>query len=279
LGVKAGMASRSVTVYQRPMPSAIVTGATSGIGRALALELARRGWDLALTARRETLLGEVAGDVGRQSPSRRVVVRTLDVTDPVATRDAVRELFSILGDVELVVANAGIGGNHRIGTGEFARSRDIVATNLIGAMATVDAAVECWRAQPAKGPRRIVGITSVAGFRGLPGSSAYSASKAGLSVYLQAARGEVRGLGIEVVDIAPGFIDTPINQDLPSRPFVIDVADGARRIADLIERGVRTSTVPVWPWNAIGWVMRRIPEPAWTRLSAGIHRGRASQSG
>ena len=163
------------------MPSAIVTGATSGIGRALAVELARRGWDLAVTARRESLLAEVAGEIGCEWPSRRVVVRLLDVTDPGATRDAVHELFGALGDVELVVANAGIGGNHRIG-GEFARSRDIVATNLIGAMATVDAAVECWRAQPAGKPRRIVGITSVAGFRGLPGSSAYSASKAGFSV-------------------------------------------------------------------------------------------------
>jgi NAD(P)-dependent dehydrogenase (short-subunit alcohol dehydrogenase family) len=261
------------------MPSAIVTGGTSGIGRALAVELARRGWDLALTARRESLLSEVAGEIGQQWPSRRVVVRALDVTDAAATRNAVRELFAALGDVELVVANAGIGGNHRVGTGEFGRSRDIVATNLIGAMATVDAAVECWRAHPASGPRRIVGITSVAGFRGLPGSSAYSASKAGLSVYLEAARGEVRGLGIEVVDIAPGFIDTPINQDLPTRPFVIDVQDGARRIADLIERGVRRSTVPVWPWNVIGWVMRRIPDVAWTRLSGNMHRGRASQSG
>ena len=261
------------------MPSAIVTGATSGIGRALAVELAGRGWDLALAARRESVLGEVAGEIGRQWPSRRIVVRGLDVTDAGATRDAVRELFAALGDVELVVANAGIGGNHRVGAGEFSRSRDIVATNLIGGMATVDAAVECWRAHPGTGRRRIVGITSVAGFRGLPGSSAYSASKAGFSTYLEAARGEVRGLGIEIVDIAPGFIDTPINQDLPSRPFVIDVADGARRIVDLIERGVRRTAVPVWPWNVIGWFMRRIPVSAWTRLSGSVGRGPASQSG
>jgi short-subunit dehydrogenase len=261
------------------MPSAIVTGATSGIGRALAVELARRGWDLALTARREAMLAEVAGEIGQQWPSRQIVVRPLDVTDTSATRNAVHDLFAALPDVQLVIANAGIGGNHRVGAGEFARSRDIIATNLIGAMATVDAAIECWRAKPGGGPRRIVGITSVAGFRGLPGSSAYSASKAGLSVYLEAARGEVRGLGIEIVDIAPGFIDTPLNRDLKSRPFVIDVEDGARRIAGLIERGVRSSTVPVWPWNVVGWVMRRIPEGAWARLGGNVHRGRASQSG
>jgi hypothetical protein len=256
------------------MPAAIVTGATSGIGRALALELAARGWDLGLAARRADVLGELATEVRGRHPERRVEVRTVDVTHADAVRATVQALFAALGDVCLVVANAGIGGNHRVGTGAFARSHAIVATNLIGGMATVDAAVECWRAAPGDGPRRVVGITSVAGFRGLPGSSAYSASKAGFSVYLEAVRGEVRALGIDVIDIAPGFIDTPINQDLASRPFLIDPVDGARRIADLVERGVRRSTVPVWPWTAIGWLMRSIPDAVWARVSGGLHRGR-----
>ena len=257
------------------MSSTIITGATSGIGRALALELAQRGWDLGLTARRADVLRELAEEIARRHPGRRVIVTPVDVTDVAATRTAVHDLFAALGNVELVVANAGIGGPHRVGDGDFERSRAIIATNLIGAMATVDAAVECWRARPGAGPRRIVGITSVAGFRGLPGSSAYSASKAGFSVYLEAARGEVRGLGIDIVDIAPGFIDTPLNQDVPTRPFLIDVTDGARRIADLIERGVMRSTVPVWPWNAIGWLMRSLPDAVWARVGArAAHRGR-----
>ena len=256
------------------MPAAIVTGATSGIGRALALELASRGWDLGLTARRSEVLDEVAGKIRGAHPKLRVALETVDVSDAMAAREAVRRLFVKLGDIHLVVANAGIGGPHRVGTGQFEKSRDIVTTNLIGGMATVDAAVECWRAKPGPGPRRIVGITSVAGFRGLPGSSAYSASKAGFSVYLEAARGELRGLDIDVIDIAPGFIDTPINQDMASRPFLIDPADGARRIADLIERGVRRTTVPVWPWTGIGWLMRAIPDALWTRVGASAHRGR-----
>jgi len=251
------------------MAAAIVTGATSGIGRALALELASRGWSLGITARRADVLGALADEIRGRHASIRVEVRTVDVTDAEAVRATVRALFAALGDVGLVVANAGIGGKHHVGTGDFARSRDIIATNLIGAMATVDASVECWRAQPGTGPRRVVGITSVAGFRGLAGSSAYSASKAGFSVYLEAARGEVRSLGIDVIDIAPGFIDTPLNQDLASRPFLIDPADGARRIADLIDRGVHRSTVPVWPWTAVGWLMRSVPDGAWARLSGG----------
>ena len=257
------------------MPAAIVTGATSGIGRALALELASRGWDLGLTARRTEVLEEVAREIRGRQPKLRIALETVDVSDPAAAREAVRRLFVKLGDIQLVVANAGIGGAHRVGTGQFAKSRDIVTTNLIGGMATVDAAVECWRAKAGDGPRRIVGITSVAGFRGLPGSSAYSASKAGFSVYLEAARGEIRGDGIDVIDIAPGFIDTPINQDVKSRPFLIDPVDGAKRIADLIEKNPRRTTVPVWPWTAIGWLMRSIPDAAWARFSGGVaHRGR-----
>src|SRR5258708_3524623 len=113
------------------MPAAIVTGATSGIGRALALELATRGWDLACTARRAPLLETLADEIRRQYPGRRVVVKAVDVTDLDAAREAIRALFAELGDVGLVVANAGIGGHHRVGMGDFARSRDIVATNLL----------------------------------------------------------------------------------------------------------------------------------------------------
>jgi len=253
---------------------AIITGASSGIGQALGRELARRGWDLGLCARRTEPLRALADDLTRQHTERRVIVRPLDVMDTAAVREAIQGIFSELGNVELVIANAGIGGKQRVGAGEFTRSRDIVATNLLGAMATVDAAVECWRALGVSDrPRRIVGITSVAGFRGLPGSTAYSASKAGLSIYLEGVRGEVRELGIEVIDLAPGYIDTPINQDMRSRPFLITSADGARRMADLLERGVYRSAVPAWPWNAIGWMMRRIPDAVWARVGATAHRG------
>jgi hypothetical protein len=257
------------------MGAAIVTGASSGIGRALALELSRRGWDLGLSARRVDAVEALAGEIRRADPKRRVVVKALDVMDADAVQRTIADFFRELGDVGLVVANAGIGGNHHAGDGKFSRARDIIVTNLVGGMATVDAAVACWRATPGTRPRRIVGITSVAGFRGLPGSSAYSASKAGFQVYLEAVRVEVQPLGIEIVDIAPGFIDTPINQDLgPRRLFLVDVTDGARRIADLIDKGVHRSTVPVWPWNAVGFVMRNVPDAIWLRVSGSVGRGR-----
>jgi hypothetical protein len=130
-------------------------------------------------------------------------------------------------------------------------------------MATVDAGVKLF---PASGGGHIVAVSSVAAYRGLPGHASYSASKAGLNVYLEAVRAEVQDANIVVTTLAPGYIDTPLNQHMKSRPFLVTVEDGAKRAADLIERGVRVSAVPVFPWNAIGFVMRNLPDFVWYRV-------------
>jgi len=132
----------------------------------------------------------------------------------------------------------------------------IVETNVIGLMATVDAAVALFRRQ---GGGQIVGVSSVAGVRGLPGSGSYSASKAAVAVYLDSVRAETHGEPITVTTIAPGYIDTPINQDVKSRPFLIDVQKGARIMADLIERRVGYATVPRLPWSVLAPLMRVAP--------------------
>jgi short-subunit dehydrogenase len=254
--------------------TAIITGATSGIGKSLSFELAGRGYALGLTGRRGEVLEEIAaalrakdGATARAPAASngapcRVETRVLDVRDSAAVHAAIPDLATRLGGIELVVANAGIGGERQVGTGGFESDEDVIRTNVIGAMATVDAAVELFRAA---GAGQVVGITSVAGFRGLPGNAAYSASKAALSVYLEGVRAEVEGLGIAVTTIAPGFIDTPINERLASRPFLVSAAEGARQIADLIERRVRHSTVPVLPWGAVGTLMRTLPDAIWYR--------------
>jgi NAD(P)-dependent dehydrogenase (short-subunit alcohol dehydrogenase family) len=110
-------------------------------------------------------------------------------------------------------------------------------------------------------------VGSVAGVRGLPGSGSYSASKAGLRVYLETVRAETHGEPITVTTIAPGYIDTPINQDMSSRPFLIDVERGARITADLIERGVRYATVPRFPWTVLAPLLRVLPT-AWLARGA-----------
>jgi len=132
-------------------------------------------------------------------------------------------------------------------------------------MTTVDAAVALFRRQDGGG--QVVGISSMAGVRGLPGSAAYSAAKAGLTVYLEAVRAETYAEPITVTTIAPGYIDTPINRDMKSRPFLIDVEKGAKITADLIERKVAYATVPRFPWTIIKPVLRVAPT-AWLVRSA-----------
>ena len=233
-----------------------ITGASSGIGRALARELAGRGSDLFLTARRVDALEQVRSEIATAPPERRVEVRRLDVTDDEDVAAAIAEAAQRLGRCDIVVANAGLGSSPPVGGGQFARERAIVETNLLGAMATIESAVAQFRRQ---GGGHIVGISSVAGVRGLPGSAAYSASKAGLSVYLEAVRAETHGDPIAVTDLAPGYIDTPINQDMKSRPFLIDVDKGAKTAADLIERRVGYATVPRFPWTVVKPLLRVIP--------------------
>jgi short-subunit dehydrogenase len=232
-----------------------ITGASSGIGRALALELAGRGYDLFLTARRLDALQEARAEIAAAHPARSVQIRQLDVTDDSDVTAAIGEAAA-LGRCDIVVANAGLGNSGRVGEGNVQRARAIVETNLIGAIATIDAAVALFRRQ---GGGQVVGISSVAGARGLPGSSSYSASKAGLSTYLDAVRAETYDEPISVTTIAPGYIDTPINRDLDSRPFLIDVEKGARAMADLIERKAGYATVPQLPWRVLAPLLRVLP--------------------
>jgi short-subunit dehydrogenase len=233
-----------------------ITGASSGIGRALGVELAGRGYDLFLTARRLDALEQLRTDIATRHPARRVEIRRLDVTDDADVAAAIGEAAERLGRCDIVVANAGVGNSGRVGEGHLERGRLIVETNLIGAMATIDAAVALFRRQ---GGGQIVGIGSVAGVRGLPGSGSYSASKAGIAAYLESVRAETHREPITVTTIAPGYIDTPMNRDMKSRPFLIDVETGARTAADLIERGVGYATIPRFPWTVVAPLLRVLP--------------------
>jgi short-subunit dehydrogenase len=237
--------------------SVFITGASSGIGRALAAELAGRGCDLFLTARRLDALEETRAEIASTAPGSKVEVRRLDVTDEADVIMALAEAAEKLGGLDVVVANAGLGDSGLVGKGSMERARPIVETNLIGAMATIDAAVVQMRQQQRGG--QIVGIGSVAGVRGLPGSGSYSASKAGLAAYLEAVRAETHDEPITVTTLAPGYIDTPINEEMKSRPFLIDAKKGARIMADLIERRVRYATVPRMPWTLLAPLLRVLP--------------------
>lgn len=232
-----------------------LTGASGGLGEGMARALARRGHSMVLTARRTDAVDAMVPELERAG-SPRVLVRHLDVTDYDSVPRVMREAADALGGLDVVIANSGVGGATAAGDSAFAKARTIIETNLIGAIATVDAAVQIFLAQ---GHGQVVGVTSVAGVRGLPTSGAYSASKAGLSRYLEALRAEVAARGIVVTDLAPGYIDTAINRDLKSRPFVIDADKGTEEMVARIEAGVDFAYVPFFPWTLVAPLLRVLP--------------------
>ncbi len=236
--------------------SILITGASSGIGEALAHEMARQGHSLALTARRLDELKRIRDDIKEKHPSTKMEVGRLDVTDYDSVPGVIEELARALGGLDIVFANAGIGLGEKIGRNEFGKARETIRVNLIGAIATADAAAAHFLE---RGKGHIVGVSSVAAFRGMPRSSSYSASKAGFAVYLEALRAELYRKNIHVTVLYPGYIDTPLNRMLPSRPFLISVEKGAAIIARLIEKKVKSSTVPVFPWGLIAPLLKILP--------------------
>ena len=235
--------------------SILITGASSGIGEALAREMARRGYRLALLARRFEKLEELRGELLRVC-AQKVAPGQRDVREAAAIEPALQACAEELDGLDIVVANSGVAHTCRIGEGTLEQLLETIEVDLSGACATVDAAVRHFRA---RGHGQVVGITSVARYRGLPRFGAYSAAKEGLHRYLQALRLESYHEPITVTEIAPGYIDTPMNRGAASRPFVIDVEQGARLMADRIERGVTYATVPALPWRLLGRLMQILP--------------------
>jgi hypothetical protein len=255
------------------MPQSIfITGASAGIGEALAVEFAKRGYALAIAARRLDRLEALAARLTAAGAAR-VLPIELDVADFAAVVPALERAAGELGRLDIVVANAGVAAVTPIGKGRFPQVRQLLEINLLGAIATIEAALPILRRQ---GGGQVVGVTSMAGWRGLSGFGAYSASKAGLHRYLQSLRGEVRGEPIVVTELSPGFIDTEINRGFGSRPFVIPVEQGGARMARMIERQVGYRTVPVLPWSLIGPLLKILPT-AWLAPRRRTDRGRGER--
>ena len=242
--------------------SILITGATRGLGRHLAAEFAGRGYRLALVGRDTAVLESLAADLGEMTAGSNpgqtaVVTATLDVRDVERTPAVLAHCAEALGGLDIVVANAGVALASPAGKGQFEQARTVIEVNVIGALATADAAIGLFREQ---GHGHLVGISSVAGVRGMRNQGAYCASKAALSRYLEAVRMEAAPHNITVTDLAPGFIDTDLNRDMPSRPFVISAEKGTRIMADLIERRVRFRYVPGWPWALLAPLLARLPD-------------------
>ncbi len=242
--------------------SVFITGASSGLGRQMAIEFSRRGYRLALTARRLDLLQELKTELERSGASP-VFVAAMDVTDDACVTQVFADARAHLGTLDIVVANAGIAHHGYIGKLPFAKVRETIHTNVIGFMATVEAAMFHFREQ---GHGHLVGISSVAAFRGMPAGGVYGASKAAVTTYLESLRAETYSSPILVTTLSPGFIDTPLNRGTKSRPFVISVERGGKLLVDLIEARVEIATVPRWPWSLVARFAGLVPTALIARL-------------
>ena len=236
--------------------SILITGASSGIGAAVARELARHGWNLALSARRKNELEALAAQLRAQHPALRVHVQPHDVTDYAASDALIRSAAEGLGGLDAVFVNAGIGLGGRIGGTSFDKQRRTLETNLLGAMAVTDAAVRHFRAH---GGGHVIGTCSVAAFRAVPGNVAYSTSKIGFASYLEGLRAEARRDRIRVTVLYPGFVKTPIVEGVTRTPFAIEADAAARLIVRAIERQAPRAVIPRWPWALLRWLMPLIP--------------------
>lgn len=235
--------------------TALIVGASSGIGAALARELAARGWRVALASRREALLRDVAASLPHDP-----VVEVLDVTAPDAAA-RVESLIARLGRLDLFVYNSGWGEpNAALAPETELRT---VAVNVTGFTALTNVVARTFVRQ---GHGHLVGISSIAGIRGAGIAPAYGASKAYMSTYLEALRGALSQTApaVFVTDVQPGFVDTAMAKS-PARFWVAPVEKAARQIADAIEhREHRAYVTKRWRW--VAWVLRAMPDWAWLAL-------------
>lgn len=241
----------------------LITGASSGIGRALALELGRRGARVALTARRAEELSKVAEEVSRaggQALALAADVRRAEEVNAVAER--VREKW---GRVDVLVANAGMTSTTagtRLDAGEVG---DVINVNVIGVVNSVAAVLPDMMK---RGNGHLVAISSLASYRGMPKSGAYSASKAAVSTFFESMRVDLRKSGIAVTTIHPGFVRTPLTANRKKKlPFLVEVDDAACRIIKAVERRARTYAFP-WQLASLVRVIRHMPGALYDRLAS-----------
>jgi short-subunit dehydrogenase len=245
-----------------------VTGASSGIGQALALHALRAGWNVALVARRADLMQAWARGQGYDEGRCRVYAA--DVAEITSIVQAGRDCIAQWGLPDVVIANAGISlgvdTSQREDLDVLAR---VHAVNTIGPAATFQPFIGPMQA---RGSGRLVLMASVAGVRGLPGHGAYCASKAAAISYAESLRGELRGSGVKVVTLSPGYVDTPLTRENPyGMPFLLAPEEFARRAWPLIEAGVRHRVIP-WPMALVAAVLRHLPDAWYDRLLAGRPR-------
>lgn len=255
-----------------PHQVVLITGASSGIGAELALQLAKQGCRLGLLARREELLQQVAAKV--EAAGGKACVAACDVGDAAQVAEATRKVEEALGPIDCVVANAGMGWARKRLEFDAAATAELVRTNFLGMTNTFFAALP---GMLARKRGHLVAVASLAGYQGLPQDAGYAASKAAMRIHCEGMRIELRGTGVDVSTICPGFIRTPLtDRNEFNMPFLLEVDDATRRLVRAIARRRRVYNYPWQLWCLIQLGMRT---PRWLYDAILGGQGRKMQAG
>jgi short-subunit dehydrogenase len=242
----------------------LITGASSGIGRGLAVELARRGARVGLLARRADVLTDLVTEI--EHSGGKALALPADVRDVGAVRSAADRLRSEFGPIDVLIANAGVAGK----TTDIAAMmpedvKNVLEINVIGCVNSVAAVLP---EMVARGEGQLVAISSLSAYRGLPKSAAYCSSKAAVSAFFESVRVDLRGRGVDVTIIHPGFIKTPLTSGRKAKlPFLMELDDAVQKMIRAIEKKRKSYAFP-WQLASIVRAVMIMPASMYDRIAS-----------
>ena len=232
-----------------------ITGASSGIGEYVAYEYAKQGATIGLAARRKKALEKVSAKC--EELGVKPIIYEVDVSDQLVTKNAIDDFIAKAGGIDIVIANAGISGKVNLDNGDSTEINKMLSTNILGVANTVVPTLPTMIKQQSG---KVVVISSIAGFRGLPGRSSYSASKVAVRFMANSWRSSFIKDGISVTTICPGFIDTDMTSSHKYKmPFLMDVDVFAEKMVNAIEKKKKTYIAP-WQWRFVIPLIKAVPE-------------------
>ena len=248
-------------------PVCFITGASSGIGRGLARRLAKDGYTVGLCARREDLLKDLA--VGIQAGGGEAAAFPCDVGDRDQILEAIRSCEEAVGPVELLIANAGISRNTLVDDFDSSAIESVLRINLLGAVYATEGVLP---GMMDRGRGQIVAVSSIAGYGGLPMSAAYSASKGGMTNFFESLRIDLRGTGVDVTVIHPGFVKTPMtDHNRHAMPFLMELEEAVEVMVSAIRRRKKSLSFP-WQLATVVRLTRLLPRSAYDWVASRVDR-------
>jgi len=244
----------------------MITGASSGIGWALAKELAGQGARVGLLARREERLDKLCQEI--RSSGAKAEFAAVDVRDRSALLGAIAALEARFGPTDVMIANAGVGSTNTVNDLNVVGAESVIRVNLLGVIYAIEAVLP---AMLARSEGQIVAVSSVAAYKGLPSAAAYSASKAGLNAYIESLRIQLHGRGVSFTTICPGFIRTPMTEGTQGMFLVMSAEKAARKMARAIRRRKKVYNFP--------WITTRLMKLCYWLPDWLLHRAMPSEIG